>query len=63
VDTLLTCTACGNTGYDVRTRIVEAPEGSTVRVGTDLIPERFRSEPRCIDRDACDERRPLVETA
>lgn len=59
MDTLLTCAACGYTGHDVRTRIVEAPDDATVRVGDFEVPERFRLEPHCTDRDACDERRPL----
>jgi hypothetical protein len=60
MDTLLTCVACNHTGFDVRSRIVEAPDGATVRVGDALVPERFRHEPHCIDRDACLERQPAT---
>jgi hypothetical protein len=56
MDTLLTCTACGHTGYDVRSRIVATVDDALVRVGDFEVPERYRHEPHCIDRDACLER-------
>lgn len=56
---LLECAACGHKGPGVRSRIVEAPEGSTVTVLGMQVPERFRTEPHCIDRDACSARQPI----
>lgn len=44
-----TCAACGHLGYDVETRIV-------ARDPTPDDPTEYRAEPRCINRDACDER-------
>jgi len=45
-----TCTACGHTGYDVSTRIVE-------REPTPEDPTPYAAEARCVDPEACDDRR------
>lgn len=44
-----TCAACGYQGYDVQTRIV-------ARDPTPNDPTEYAAEPRCINRDDCDER-------
>lgn len=58
MDTLLTCKRCEHTGFDVQSRIVEVSEPKPVQyTGLEhTVPERFRREARCIDREACDER-------
>jgi hypothetical protein len=60
MDTELTCVACGQTGYDVRSRIVEANADNTITVLGNEVPERYRRESHCIDRDACLERQPSI---
>jgi hypothetical protein len=63
MDTLLACSLCGHTGHDVRSKVVEAPDDATVMVAGLEVPERYRMEPRCLDRDACLERQPAGELA
>lgn len=43
---ILRCAACGHTGLDVESRIVP-----------DETPLGYHRESRCIDREACDERK------
>lgn len=50
------CHSCGHVGLDVQTRVVEAPEGATEVLAGVEVPQRFRSEPRCVDRQACQDR-------
>ena len=54
----LTCAACGISDYGVAPRVVEIEPTRTVTVFTDAppVPERFRVEARCIDKDACQDR-------
>lgn len=54
----LTCAACGYRGLDVQSRVVEVTPTRSVKVyATDSpVPERFRVEARCIDKEACQDR-------
>jgi hypothetical protein len=52
----LTCTACGHQGYDVSTKIVE-------RKPTPDDARQYKAEPRCIDREACQDRQYAREPA
>jgi hypothetical protein len=56
MDVRLECTRCGHVGYDVQTRIVEVPDEVMVAVGDYTVRERWRAEPRCVDREKCDDR-------
>ncbi len=58
MDTMLTCKRCEHSGFDVQSRIVEVSDPQLVQyTGLEhTVPERFRREARCIDREACDER-------
>lgn len=54
----LTCKRCEHTGWDVDSKIVAVEDPQPIKY-TSLpftVPERFRREARCIDREACDER-------
>lgn len=54
----LVCRRCEHQGYDVQSRIVEVEDPKPVQY-TGLpftVPERFRREARCIDKEACDDR-------
>lgn len=55
------CHACGHVGLDVVTRVVEAPEGATEVIAGREVPQRFRAEPRCVDRQACEDRAEKLE--
>ena len=55
----LTCRACSYRGPDVTSRLVEVTPSRSVTVyATDApVPERFRVEARCMDKDECLDRR------
>ena len=54
----LKCQACGNFGYDVQPRVVEVSPDRTIRLYVDspAVPERYKVEARCIDKEACQDR-------
>lgn len=61
----LTCKRCEHTGWDVHSRIVVVEQPELVQYSglAHQVPERFRREARCIDREACDERADKAATA
>jgi hypothetical protein len=65
VTQLLTCRRCEHQGYDVSSRIVEVPDPQPIQYSglEHTVPERFRREARCIDREACDDRAAALERA
>jgi hypothetical protein len=65
MNTELTCRRCEHQGYDVASRIVEVPDPHPIQYSSleHTVPERFRREARCIDREACDERAAALERA
>ena len=55
-----TCAACDHIGLDVKRTFVELEQPWRMvhdPVSNKPVPERFVTEPRCVDRDACRERR------
>lgn len=56
--TQLVCRRCEHQGFDVQSRIVAVTDPQPVQYTglTYTVPERFRREARCVDREACDER-------
>jgi hypothetical protein len=54
----LRCAACGITDYGVQTRVVEVNPDREIQVyaNSPSVPERFKVEARCIDKEACQDR-------
>jgi hypothetical protein len=65
MSTPLRCAACGHTGFDVGSRIVEVTPEREVVIWTDVppVPERFRVEARCTDKYECQDRQAAKESA